>query len=211
MKALIEQLRQCGIIPIVVIDDDADAVPLAEALLRGGLTTMEVTFRTPAARGALSRISASVPSILLGAGTVITIEQANIAIEAGARYIVSPGLDPAIVAHCIGRGVGVIPGVLTATEIQAAIGLGLEVVKFFPAEAAGGLTYLKAVAAPFRTMRFIPTGGIDESNAGAYLAHPQVLACGGSWIVKSDLIKAKRFDEITRLATLAATLRRIPQ
>ena len=206
MNRTLEQIGLAGIVPVVVIDNEAEALPLAEALLKGGLATMEITFRTPAAARSLECIAKFLPAVLPGAGTILTAEQAKTAIEAGAKYVVSPGMNAAVVEYCRSRGVAALPGVMTPTEIQAALTMGLEAVKFFPAEPAGGIGYLRSVAAVFRTMKFVPTGGIDETNVGEYLAHPQVLACGGSWMVKQQLIASKKFDEITRLAERAASL-----
>jgi 2-dehydro-3-deoxyphosphogluconate aldolase/(4S)-4-hydroxy-2-oxoglutarate aldolase len=200
MNDVLNTLGLVGIIPVVVIDDKEHAQPLAEALLKGGLPTMEITFRTAAAKDAMKNIAAACPDILLGAGTVLSVEQVKMAVDCGARYIVSPGINREVVEYCLGAGIPVTPGVATPTDIQAAIDLGLDVVKFFPAEATGGLEYLKAISAPFRQMRFIPTGGIDQSTVLAYLKQPSVLACGGSWMVKTELITAKRFDEIEHLA-----------
>jgi len=204
-RDVLSQLEIAGIIPVVVIDEAAKAVPLAQALIAGGLPVAEVTFRTAAAEEAIRNISRAVPEILLGAGTVLTVEQAQRAIAAGARYIVSPGLNPAVVRYCQEQGVPITPGCATPTDIETAMGLGLEVVKFFPAEAVGGLNTLKAIAAPYGKIKFIPTGGIDAMNLGDYLAFNKVLACGGSWMVKADLIKADKFAEITRLTREAVT------
>jgi 2-dehydro-3-deoxyphosphogluconate aldolase/(4S)-4-hydroxy-2-oxoglutarate aldolase len=203
MNDVLNTLGLVGIIPVVVIDDKEHAQPLAQALLKGGLPTMEITFRTAAAKDSMKKIAATCPDILLGAGTVLSVEQVKMAVDCGARYIVSPGINREVVDYCLGAGIPVTPGVATPTDIQAAVDLGLDVVKFFPAEASGGLEYLKAISAPFRQMRFIPTGGIDQSTVLSYLQHASVLACGGSWMVKADLITAKRFDEIERLADRA--------
>jgi 2-dehydro-3-deoxyphosphogluconate aldolase / (4S)-4-hydroxy-2-oxoglutarate aldolase len=203
---LLRRIGSLGIIPVVVIENEDDAEPLAGALLEGGLPTMEVTFRTAAAPKVLKRISKTYPDILLGAGTVLTVEQAQTARECGASYIVSPGLSPKIVSHCLGQGIPVLPGVVTPTEVALALELGITTAKFFPAEASGGLPYLKAISAPFRQMRFIPTGGIDESNLLSYLGFDRVHACGGSWMVKSELLAGKRFDEIKRLTARAVAL-----
>jgi 2-dehydro-3-deoxyphosphogluconate aldolase/(4S)-4-hydroxy-2-oxoglutarate aldolase len=208
MNSILKQLGLIGIIPVVVIDDEANAEPLAEALLEGGLPTMEVTFRTDAAKNAIVRIANAYPQMLLGAGTVLTVDQVKTSVACGAKYIVSPGLNRKVVEYCLQNGITVTPGVLTPTEIEAAIQLGLEVVKFFPAEPSGGLEYLKAVSAPFRQIKFIPTGGINAANVLAYLKFPKVLACGGSWMVKADFIEGKRFDEIKRLTEEAVAMRR---
>jgi 2-dehydro-3-deoxyphosphogluconate aldolase/(4S)-4-hydroxy-2-oxoglutarate aldolase len=207
MKSVLDRLGEIGIIPVVVIDDPAHAEPLAEVLLEGGLPTMEVTFRTDAARAAMERIAKSHPSILLGAGTVLTTDQVKMAVNAGARYIVSPGLSRKVVEYCLNSDLPVTPGVITPTEVETALDMGLQVVKFFPAEPSGGLAYLKAISAPFRTIRFIPTGGIDATNILPYLKFPKVLACGGSWMVKAELIAGKKFDEIKRLTIEAVALR----
>jgi 2-dehydro-3-deoxyphosphogluconate aldolase/(4S)-4-hydroxy-2-oxoglutarate aldolase len=210
-ESILRRLGEIRIIPVVVIDDEQNAEPLAEALQRGGLATMEITLRTDSALEAIRRIGGAFPDMLLGAGTVLTTGQAQRAVDAGARYIVSPGLNRKVVEWCLANAVPVTPGVITPTEIEEALELGLEVVKFFPAEAGGGITYLKAVSAPYRGLKFIPTGGIDESNVAGYLKLSQVLACGGSWMVKADLIRARSFDEIRRMSAEAAALAsRIP-
>jgi 2-dehydro-3-deoxyphosphogluconate aldolase / (4S)-4-hydroxy-2-oxoglutarate aldolase len=203
---ILEQLGSQGVIPVVIIENENAAEPLAEALVRGGLPCAEVTFRTQAARNTIVRMRKANSSMLIGAGTVLTVEQVNMAIGAGAQFIVSPGMNPKVVEYCLDRQIPITPGVATPTEIERAMEIGLEVVKFFPAEACGGLKYLKAIAAPYRTMRFIPTGGIDESNIGSYLGFPRVLACGGSWMVKPELIAGGCFDEIERLTRSALEL-----
>ena len=203
MNTVVEQLGLMGIIPVVVIEDEANAAPLAEALTDGGLSTVELTFRTEAAGGSMARIAKELPGMLLGAGTVLTVDQVKTAVNCGAKYIVSPGLNRRVVEYCLANDIPVIPGVASPTEIGDAIDLGLHVVKFFPAEGSRGLEYLKAISAPFRFMKFVPTGGIDEGNLLSYLRLPQVLACGGSWMVKADLISGRRFDEIKRLAEQA--------
>lgn len=191
---------------MVVIENEEDAVPLANALMNAGLSTMEITFRTPAAQRALALVAQSYPTMLVGAGTVLTVDQAQRAVEGGARYIVSPGLQRAVAEYCTSIGVPLIPGVITPTEISAALELGLEVLKFFPAEASGGVKYLEAVSAPFRSVKFIPTGGIDETNVAAYLRLSSVVACGGSWMVQRQLLSQKRFDEIEKLAGRAVSI-----
>ena len=203
MDQILRQLGLIGIIPVVVIEKERDAEALAQALLDGGLWTMEITLRTGAAQSAIARIVKSHPTMLVGAGTVLTVEQAAAAVEAGARYIVSPGLNRRVVDYCLSRQIPVTPGVLTPTEIEAALDLGITVAKFFPAEASGGIAYLKAVSAPYQRLSFIPTGGIDERNLLSYLSLPQVHACGGSWIVRADLITQNRFAEITQLTRQA--------
>jgi len=203
MNTVIEQLSLYGIVPVVVIDDARDAEPLAKALVDGGLPCAEITFRTGAAKDAISAIAKSFPDVLIGAGTVLTVDQVKAAVDHGARFIVAPGLNPKVVEHCVAKGIPVTPGVSTPSDVEAAMVLGLSVVKFFPAEASGGVTYLKAMSAPYKGMRFIPTGGVDETNLLSYLKVPSVLACGGSWMVKSDLIARKQFGEITRLTRRA--------
>ena len=185
-----------GIVPVVVLNDPAAADPLAAALLHGGLRCAEVTFRTDAAVDAIKAMAAH-PDMLVGAGTVLTPAQVDQAVEAGARFIVSPGFSAAVVAHCRARGVPVFPGVATPTEIQMALEAGLDTVKFFPAEQLGGAPMVKALSAPFRGVRFIPTGGVTSANLRDYLALPSVLAVGGTWMVAPDLLAAGRWDEVT--------------
>jgi 2-dehydro-3-deoxyphosphogluconate aldolase/(4S)-4-hydroxy-2-oxoglutarate aldolase len=185
------------IIPVVVLENAAAAAPLAEALLAGGLHTVEVTFRTTAAESAIRAMSAY-PELHVGAGTALTPGQVDRAVEAGARFVVTPGFGPAVVARCRKRGVPVYPGVATATEIQMALDAGLETVKFFPAEQLGGPAMVKALAAPFRSVRFIPTGGISAANMRGYLDLPAVVAVGGSWMVAADLIAAGDWATITK-------------
>jgi 2-dehydro-3-deoxyphosphogluconate aldolase/(4S)-4-hydroxy-2-oxoglutarate aldolase len=190
------------IVPVIVLDDADAAQPLAEALLRGGLRAAEVTFRTPAAELALRRM-AQVPGLLVGAGTVVDPNQVDVAVEAGARFIVSPGLSRTVVERAQQHGVPVFPGVATATELMAALDLGVRLVKFFPAETLGGVAALKALAAPFPGVRFIPTGGITATSAASYLALPYVAAIGGSWMVASALVADRQFGEVERLAAEA--------
>lgn len=193
---VLSQLRVFRIVPVIVIDDAADAVPLAAALTDGGLPCAEVTFRTPDAAEAIRRIAAECPSMLVGAGTVLTPAQATRARDAGARFIVAPGFNPAVVDYCLEQGMPVYPGVCTPTEIEMALGKGLQTLKFFPAEAAGGLPFLKAVAAPYVGVEFMPTGGINLGNLPSYLGFKRVVACGGSWMAPTEWIAAKRFDQI---------------
>lgn len=199
MNAILEQLGQLGVIPVVTIDDAADAPALARALLDGGLPCAEVAFRTAAAGAAIRMIAERYPEILLGAGTVLTVGQAQTAVAAGARFIVSPGFDPAVVDWCLENQVAITPGVVTPTEVSMALNKGLSVLKFFPAEASGGVKTLKAIGGPFTGARFIPTGGINVDNLADYLSLPLVHACGGSWLVKKSLIAVGAFDTITRL------------
>ncbi len=206
MNQIIEKLGLLGVIPVVTIDDPENAVPLATALVEGGLPCTEITFRTDVAADSIKRMAQAFPSILIGAGTVLHVDQVKLAVDSGAKFIVSPGVDRGVVEYCLRGNIPVIPGVITPTEIQTAIGLGLDVVKFFPAAASGGVEYLTAVSAPFKQMKFIPTGGIDVSSVTGYLKLPCVLACGGSWMVKPDILSNKRFTEIGALVKQAAEI-----
>ena len=199
MNPILEQFGHYGIIPVVKFDRAEDAVPLAKALCDGGLPVAEVTFRTAAAADAIAAMTKAYPEMLIGAGTVLTMAQVDAAIAAGAKFIVSPGLNPKVVSYCIEKNIPVTPGVTSPSEIEQALELGLEVVKFFPAEASGGLAKLKAMAAPYGGIRFMPTGGIYADNLHSYLAYDRVLACGGSWMVSADLINAGDFAKITEL------------
>lgn len=203
MNEVLQKISDIGIVPVIKIEDVSSAVPLAKALIAGGLPLAEITFRTAQAEDAIAAIAKEVPQMLVGAGTVLTIEQADKAIAAGAKFIVSPGFNPKVVAHCIEKGVPITPGCTTCSEIEAALEMGLEVVKFFPAEQSGGLEKIKALAAPYTTLKFIPTGGINEKNLGEYLAFDKVIACGGSFMVKEDFIKNAQWDKITALCTQA--------
>lgn len=206
MKTILQEIELTGIVPVIAIDDADNAVPLAKALIDGGLPCAEVTFRTAAAKEAMTKIAAAYPSMLMGAGTVLSVEQVKTAVDCGAKYIVSPGLNPKVVEYCVAQNIPVFPGVATPSEVERAMELGLNVVKFFPAEGNGGLPYLKAIGGPYKQMRFIPTGGIDESNLLSYLKYPQIVACGGSWMVKSELIAAKQFDEIRKMTERAVMM-----
>lgn len=198
MLPILEQLSEIGIIPVVKIDRVRDALPLAEALTRGGLPCAEITFRTEAASQAIAAISRACPAMLVGAGTVLTPEQADAAMNAGARFLVSPGLNPRVVTHCLNKGYPFIPGTCTPSDLERAIELGLDVVKFFPAEPAGGMPMIRALAAPYNRLKFMPTGGIGPQNLASYLDDPRILACGGSWMVPPDRIAAGDFEEIER-------------
>ncbi len=201
--SILHEIGLLGIVPVIAIRDARHARGLGGALLGGGLACAEVTFRTSAALEAIRELTTAYPEMLVGAGTVLTTEQAADARRAGARFIVSPGLNPTVVEYCLAEGLPITPGVLTPTEVEEALGLGLQVVKFFPAEASGGLKYLKAISAPYTSLKFIPTGGIDRSNLLQYLRFPRTLACGGSWMVKADLIAEERFSEIAALTSEA--------
>ena len=194
-----EQLKKSGIVPVIVLENVDNSENLAKALLDGGVNVAEVTFRAEGADKVISRMVKAYPDMLVGAGTVLTIEQLDRAKEAGAKFCVAPGLNPAIVKHAQEIGMPFIPGVATATEIEAALSLGITTVKFFPAEQAGGLSYIKAVSAPYPLMRFMPTGGINAENISNYLSFPKVIACGGSWIVAAKLLKEENWAEVTRL------------
>ena len=206
MNEIMQQLGAIGIVPVVVLENARDALPLAEALVEGGLPCAEVTFRTQAAQESLRLMAERFPELLVGAGTVLTCDQADRAIDAGAKFIVSPGFNPKVTKFVLDAGVPMCPGVCTPTEIEAALELDLEVLKFFPAEPSGGLPMIKALAAPYRGVQFMPTGGIGPKNVRDYLAYDRILACGGSWMVKGDLIREGRFDEITRLVREAAAM-----
>ena len=199
MNDVLKQIGAYGVVPVVKIDDAKDAVPLAKALVDGGLPVAEVTFRTDAAEEAISAMAKAYPNMLLGAGTVLTTEQVDRAVAAGASFIVSPGLNPKVVKYCVDKNIPITPGCSNPSDIEAAIELGLKVVKFFPAEACGGLNAIKAMSAPYGGIKFMPTGGISEKNIDSYLEFGKILACGGSWMVKDSLIKNGEFDEITRL------------
>ena len=199
MDAIMKQFHDLGIIPVVKIDNAKDAVPLAKALCDGGLPVAEVTFRTDAAGEAIAAMCEAFPDMLVGAGTVLTTAQVDAAVKAGAKFIVSPGLNPDVVSYCKSIGVPIVPGVNNPSQIEQALALGLEVVKFFPAEASGGLAMIKAMSAPYGNLLFMPTGGINAANLNSYLSFGKVLACGGSWMVKSDMINAGDFAGITKL------------
>jgi 2-dehydro-3-deoxyphosphogluconate aldolase/(4S)-4-hydroxy-2-oxoglutarate aldolase len=204
--SIIERAAALGIIPVVAIPQAEYALPLAEALLAGGLPCAEITFRTAAAADSIAQIKQRFPELLLGAGTVLTTAQVDAALNAGAEFIVSPGSNPTTIAYCQQKGVPIFPGVCTPTEIEMNLEQGIEVMKFFPAEAAGGVKFLKAICAPYKDVRFIPTGGIDAKNIGDYLAIPNVVACGGSWMVKPELMAENNFAEVQRLAEEAVAL-----
>ncbi|MDR2419292.1 MAG: bifunctional 4-hydroxy-2-oxoglutarate aldolase/2-dehydro-3-deoxy-phosphogluconate aldolase [Treponema sp.] len=199
MHSVLEVLGKIGIVPVIKIDDAAKAIPLAKALIAGGIPCAEVTFRTQAGEEAIRRINKEAPDILLGAGTVLSVEQVDRAMNAGAKFIVSPGFNPKVVSHCIAKEIPVTPGCSNPSDVEQALELGLDVVKFFPAEQAGGLDYIKAIVAPYPTLKFMPTGGINAANIAKYIAYEKILACGGSWMVSADLINAGDFDRITAL------------
>lgn len=206
MNDALKTLGSTGIVPVVVLNKADDAEPLAQALVKGGLPCAEVTFRTDAAEESIRRIAKKFPEMFVGAGTVLTTEQADRAVDAGAKFIVSPGLNPKVVEHCLKKGYPITPGIMTPTELEVALGFGLDVVKFFPAENAGGLKMIKAISAPYTMMKFMPTGGINATNVRDYLASEKILACGGSWMVKGDLIAAGDFAKIESLTAEAAAI-----
>ncbi len=191
-----ENIHNIGIVPVVVINNEESAVGLAKALVKGGLPTAEVTYRTAAAEGAIKRMVAEVPEIIVGAGTITSVEMAQSAVNAGAKYLVSPGFNPKVVQWCLDNNVTIFPGVTSPTQIEQAMEMGLETVKFFPAEAAGGIPMLKSFSSPYSKIKFMPTGGISENNVNDYLKLKNVIACGGSWICPSDLIDNGEFDKI---------------
>lgn len=205
MADVLDAVTADRIVPVVVIDDERSALPLGAALKRGGLRCAEITLRTPAAEAALSALAAD-PDMLVGAGTVLNADQAARVIDAGARFVVTPGLSLDVVRHCQARAVPVFPGVATATELMAALDAGIETVKFFPAEQLGGVAMLKALAAPLHMMKFIPTGGVSAANLADYLRLPAVLAAGGSWMVAATLIRNRDFDAITKLTAEAVAI-----
>lgn len=199
MENILDEIAQKRILPVVVLRNIADAKPLAQALCDGGLPCAEITFRTEAAADAIKIMSEEFPDMLIGAGTVLTPAQADQAMKAGAKFIVSPGLNPTMVKHCIKKKYPVIPGVNNPSDIEAALSFGLTFVKFFPAEASGGLEMIKALSAPYPQMRFMPTGGITPENLHTYLANDKVAVCGGTWMVRDELLKLQNFEEIKRL------------
>lgn len=203
---IFDKLGEVGIVPVIALDDAKDAIPLGEALQRGGLACAEITFRTAAAEEAIRLMTKAFPDMIIGAGTVLTTEQVDRAVAAGAQFIVAPGCNPRIVRYCVERNIPMAPGVATASEIEQALECGVKKVKFFPAEANGGLAMIKALAAPYVDVTFMPTGGLNKDNIKAYLSYERVFACGGSWMVKKNLISEGRFDEIEQMAKEAAEI-----
>ncbi len=206
MNEVLEQFKKIGIIPVVVLDDAKDAKPLGQALMEGGLPCAEVTFRTEAAEESIRIMSQEFPDMLVGAGTVLTTEQVDRAVAAGAKFIVSPGINPKVVEYCVKKNIPITPGTCNPSNVETALEFGLDVVKFFPAEPAGGLNYIKAIAAPYTGVSFMPTGGINSENVKEYLKYDRIIACGGSWMVKGDLIKSGNFEKIKELTAEAATI-----
>ena len=204
MTEMMMKLQKIGIVPVVVLDRAEDALPLAECLMKGGLPCAEVTFRTTAAEDSIRIMAKAFPEMIIGAGTVLSTEQADRAIDAGARFVVSPGFNPKVTEHVLKKGVPMTPGICTPTEIEAALQFDLDVLKFFPAEPSGGLKMIKALAAPYVGVNFMPTGGISAANVRDYLAYDRIVACGGSWMVSGALVKEGKFDEIENLVREAA-------
>ncbi len=206
MTEMMLQLRKIGIVPVVVLNDAKDALPLGECLMEGGLPCAEVTFRTAAAEDSIRQMAKAFPDMLIGAGTVLTTEQADRAIDAGAKFIVSPGFNPRVTEYVLNKGIPMTPGVCTPTEIEAAMSLGLDVLKFFPAEPSGGLKMIKALCAAYVNLQIMPTGGINPENVRDYLKYDRIVTCGGSWMVSGSLIKEGRFEEIKRMVREAADI-----
>ena len=205
MSAVLDQFKKMRVVPVVAIENAEDAMRLADTLIEGGLPCAEITFRTAAAVDAMG-IMARRGDILVGAGTVLTVDQVKAAVDVGAQFMVSPGFNPRVVGYCVENNITVTPGICTPSDIEAALGFGLEVLKFFPAEAFGGLKTLKAMSGPYGAIKFIPTGGISPNNLVEYLQFPKTLACGGTWIAKSNLISEGQFDQILSSAKEAVEL-----
>ena len=206
MDEFLKQIEALKIVPVVVLEDVKDAIPLGQALRNGGLPAAEVTFRTEAAADCIKAMSEAFPEMNVGAGTVITREQCERAVAAGAKFIVTPGYSEEVTEYCIENEIPILPGICTPTELIKVVNHGLPVAKFFPASNYGGLKTIKALAGPFPKMRFMPTGGVNEGNVQEYLAEPKIIAAGGSWMVKGDLVKAGKFDEIEELTRRAVAL-----
>ena len=206
MNKILTIIGELGIIPVVKIEKAEDALPLGRALIDGDLPIAEITFRTSTAEESIKSLTGELPKLLVGAGTVLTVKQAKKAVSAGAKFIVSPGFNPKVVDYCIENSILVTPGINNPTQIEMALERGIEVVKFFPAEASGGLPLLKSMSAPYTGIKFIPTGGINQNNLCSYLSDNKVFACGGSWMVKPELISSGNFDDITRLTKEAVSI-----
>ena len=206
---LIKKIEDIKIVPVVVLNDAENAKPLAKALCEGGLPCAEVTFRTGAAEESIRIMHEAYPEMIIGAGTVLTTEQVERAVSAGASFIVSPGFDPEIVDYCIEKSIPVFPGCITPSEIAQAVKRGLKVVKFFPAEQFGGVDTIKALAAPYVGLKFMPTGGINAGNIKDYLECKSIIACGGSWMVKGNIIEAKEFERIKEMTITAVSLAKV--
>lgn len=201
-----EEIAKLKIVPVVALDDEKDAIALADALIGGGLPVAEITFRTAAAEGSIRAIAQERPEMLVGAGTITTMDQAKRAVAAGAKFLVTPGFSDEITAYAVEQNIPIFPGVCTPTEVMMTLKYNLPVVKFFPAAQYGGLATIKALNGPFPNLKFMPTGGVSTSNVKDYLAYPNIVACGGSWMVKKDLINAGKFDEIRQMTAEAVAL-----
>lgn len=206
MNKVLEKLGELKLVPVVKIERASDALALGQALVAGGLPLAEITFRTDAAEESIRILCEKLPGMFVGAGTVLTVDNARKAVQAGARFIVAPGFNPKVVDYCLEHGIPVVPGICTPTEVEMGLDRGLELLKFFPAEAYGGIKTLKALSAPYSGVKFMPTGGIGTNNVLEYLALRQVVACGGSWMAETSLIANGQFDEITRLTREAVAL-----
>ena len=206
MDPMVQKLRDTGVIPVIALEEETQALPLAQALLEGGIPAAEVTFRTAAAPGAIRRMAKAHPEMLVCAGTVLTVDQAKEAVDCGAQAIISPGTNPKVVEWCLRENVPVYPGVATPTEVEAALALGLTTLKLFPAQVVGGVSMLKALYGPYRQVKFMPTGGISPANLGDYLTQPNVVACGGSWLCPKELLAAGNWQKIAGLAKACADL-----
>lgn len=206
MSEVLEKISKFGVVPVVVLNEVKDAKPLAKALCEGGLPCAEVTFRTAAAGESIRIMTEAYPEMLVGAGTVLTIGQVEHAVAAGAKFIVSPGFDPGVVDYCLNKEIPVLPGCITPSEVIQGVKRGLKVLKFFPAEQFGGVAAMKAMAAAFGEVRFMPTGGINQENVKDYLSCDMIFACGGSWMVKEEMITAGAFDQITAMTREAVSL-----
>ena len=202
----VEQVAACGVVPGVVLEDAEQAIPTAKALLKGGINAMEITFRTSAAKASIEKVAKEVPEMIVGAGTVVNVQQVHDAVEAGAKFLVSPGSDAEVIAEAIKLGVPITPGVVTPSEIMIGLKLGLKVFKFFPAENYGGLKTIKALSGPFPQIKILPTGGINQSNVAEYFKNPKILAVGGSWMCTKDMISSGDFDGIAEKSAAATAL-----
>ena len=202
----VEQVAACGVVPVVVLEDVEQAIPTAKALLKGGINAMEITFRTSAAKASIEKVAKEVPEMIVGAGTVVNVQQVHDAVEAGAKFLVSPGSDAEVIAEAIKLGVPITPGVVTPSEIMIGLKLGLKVFKFFPAENYGGLKTIKALSGPFPQIKILPTGGINQSNVAEYFKNPKILAVGGSWMCTKDMISSGDFDGIAEKSAAATAL-----
>ena len=202
----VEQVAACGVVPVVVLEDAEQAIPTAKALVKGGINAMEITFRTSAAKASIEKVAKEVPEMIVGAGTVVNVQQVHDAVEAGAKFLVSPGSDAEVIAEAIKLGVPITPGVVTPSEIMIGLKLGLKVFKFFPAENYGGLKTIKALSGPFPQIKILPTGGINQSNVAEYFKNPKILAVGGSWMCTKDMISSGDFDGIAEKSAAATAL-----